>query len=376
VQRFLTLLLGCLLVASGLAQAAVPAPPKVAARAYILLDFDSGRIIAEKNANQRVEPASLTKIMAGYVIDKELAAGNISLSDQVRISKKAWKMPGSRMFIEVDTFVSVEDLIKGIIIQSGNDATVAMAEYVAGSEDAFVSLMNGYARELGMTGTHFVNATGLPHENHYTTARDLAILSRALIREFPEMYRLYAEKEFTYNGIRQYNRNKLLWQDKYVDGIKTGHTESAGYCLAASAKRDGMRLIAIVLGTKSENARASEAQKLLTYGFRFFETHKLYRAGETLTQARVWKGEHETVPLGLAEDLFITIPRGSYDKLKATMRVAKKIIAPVKAGQRFGSVDIALAGENVAQRDLVALDSVGEGGFFGSLVDEVQLMFE
>ena len=376
MQRFLTLLLGCLLVASGLAQAAVPTPPKVAARAYILLDFDSGRIIAEKNANQRVEPASLTKIMAGYVIDKELAAGNISLSDQVRISKKAWKMPGSRMFIEVDTFVSVEDLIKGIIIQSGNDATVAMAEYVAGSEDAFVSLMNGYARELGMTGTHFVNATGLPHENHYTTARDLAILSRALIREFPEMYRLYAEKEFTYNGIRQYNRNKLLWQDKYVDGIKTGHTESAGYCLAASAKRDGMRLIAIVLGTKSENARASEAQKLLTYGFRFFETHKLYRAGETLTQARVWKGEHETVPLGLAEDLFITIPRGSYDKLKATMRVAKKIIAPVKAGQRFGSVDIALAGENVAQRDLVALDSVGEGGFFGSLVDEVQLMFE
>ncbi len=376
MQRFLTLLLGCLLVASGLAQAAVPAPPKVAARAYILLDFDSGRIIAEKNANQRVEPASLTKIMAGYVIDKELAAGNISLSDQVRISKKAWKMPGSRMFIEVDTFVSVEDLIKGIIIQSGNDATVAMAEYVAGSEDAFVSLMNGYARELGMTGTHFVNATGLPHENHYTTARDLAILSRALIREFPEMYRLYAEKEFTYNGIRQYNRNKLLWQDKYVDGIKTGHTESAGYCLVASAKRDGMRLIAIVLGTKSENARASEAQKLLTYGFRFFETHKLYRAGETLTQARVWKGEHETVPLGLAEDLFITIPRGSYDKLKATMRVAKKIIAPVKAGQRFGSVDIALAGENVAQRDLVALDSVGEGGFFGSLVDEVQLMFE
>ncbi len=376
MQRSFTLLLGCLLLTSTLAQAAVPTPPKVAARAYILQDFDSGRIIAEKNANQPVEPASLTKIMAGYVIDKELAAGNISLNDQVRISKKAWKMPGSRMFVEVDTFVSVEDLIRGIIIQSGNDATVAMAEYVAGSEDAFVSLMNGYARELGMTGTHFVNATGLPHKDHYTTARDLAILSRALIREFPEMYRLYAEKEFTYNGIRQYNRNKLLWQDKYVDGIKTGHTESAGYCLAASAKRDGMRLIAIVLGTKSENARASEAQKLLTYGFRFFETHKLYRAGETLTQARVWKGERESVPLGLAEDLFITIPRGSYDKLKATMRVAKKIIAPVQAGQRFGSVDIALTGENVAQRDLVALDSVGEGGFFGSLVDEVQLMFE
>ncbi len=376
MQRSFTLLLGCLLLTSTLAQAAVPTPPKVAARAYILQDFDSGRIIAEKNANQPVEPASLTKIMAGYVIDKELAAGNISLNDQVRISKKAWKMPGSRMFVEVDTFVPVEDLIRGIIIQSGNDATVAMAEYVAGSEDAFVSLMNGYARELGMTGTHFVNATGLPHKDHYTTARDLAILSRALIREFPEMYRLYAEKEFTYNGIRQYNRNKLLWQDKYVDGIKTGHTESAGYCLAASAKRDGMRLIAIVLGTKSENARASEAQKLLTYGFRFFETHKLYRAGETLTQARVWKGERESVPLGLAEDLFITIPRGSYDKLKATMRVAKKIIAPVQAGQRFGSVDIALTGENVAQRDLVALDSVGEGGFFGSLVDEVQLMFE
>ncbi len=374
--RHFTLLFSGFFLIAGAAQATIPPPPKLEARAYILQDFHSGRIIAEKNIDQRVEPASLTKLMVGYVVDKELAAGNISLTDQVRISKKAWKMPGSRMFVEVDTLVSVEDLVKGIIIQSGNDATVALAEFIAGSEDAFVAMMNGYARELGMTGTHFVNTTGLPHKDHYTTARDLATLSRALIREFPEMYRLYAEKEFTYNGIRQYNRNKLLWRDKTVDGIKTGHTESAGYCLAASAKRGDMRLISVVLGADSDNARTTESQKLLTYGFRFFETHKLYSAGETLTQARVWKGDKETVPLGLAEDLYITIPRGSYERLKATMRVAKKIIAPVKTGDRHGQVDIQLKGEPVAQRDLVALGNVNEGGFFGSLIDEIQLMFE
>ncbi|MDX1811242.1 MAG: D-alanyl-D-alanine carboxypeptidase family protein, partial [Gammaproteobacteria bacterium] len=271
-----------------------PKPPKIGATAYILQDFQSGDVIAELKADARVEPASLTKMMSVYVIEHELKNGNISLSDEVLISKKAWKMPGSRMFVEVNTRVKVEELLKGIIIQSGNDATIAMAEFVAGSEDSFVSLMNSYAQKLGMKGTHFVNATGLPNDDHYTTARDLALLVKAMIRDFPENYSWYSEKVYTYNGIKQYNRNKLLWQSEYVDGVKTGHTESAGYCLAASAVKNDMRLISVVLGTNSERARATESQKLLTFGFRFFETHRLYEAGQKLTTAKIWKGDSES----------------------------------------------------------------------------------
>ena len=361
---------------SGHAASLVPATPKIKAKGYLLMDYDSGRVLAEKNADARMEPASLTKMLASYVVAYELAQGNIGLGDEVTVSEKAWRMPGSRMFIEVGKRVSVEDLMRGVIIQSGNDATVALAEYVAGSEDAFVSLMNQHAAELGMTDSHFVNSTGLPHEDHYTTPRDLARLARALIRDFPEHYEWYSEQQFTYNGIKQYNRNTLLGRNKDVDGIKTGHTESAGYCLVASAKRNGMRLISVVLGTNSKAARASESQKLLTYGFRFFETHRLYAANEPLSNARIWKGEQEELPLGLADDLYVTIPKGQYKKLDASMKIDARITAPVKAGQALGTVDIRLGDQRYASRKLVALASVEKGGLFGNLLDEVKLLFE
>jgi len=353
-----------------------PKTPKLAAKSYILQDFNSGKIIAEKNSMNRIEPASLTKMMSNYVIENELEMGNIQLTDEVKISEKAWKMPGSRMFIEVNSKVSVEDLLKGIIIQSGNDATVAMAEYIAGSEESFVSLMNQYARKIGMNSTHFVNATGLPHEDHYTTAEDLAILVRAIIQDFPEHYAWYSEKVFTYNGIKQYNRNKLLWQDKYVDGVKTGHTESAGYCLASSALKGDMRLIAVVLGTNSERARATESQKLLTFGFRFYETHRLYEADVKLTTAQVWKGEAEQFDLGLKDDLWVTIPRGEYKTLKATMSLDSRIVAPVTKGGVFGTVNVDLAGKPFITRDLAALTDVKEGSFFSGIIDEVKMLFE
>jgi len=366
----------CLVFVATNVIAVEPKAPKLAAKSYILQDFNSGKIIAELNSMNRIEPASLTKMMSNYVIENELAMGNIQLTDEVKISKKAWKMPGSRMFVEVNSKVSVEDLLKGIIIQSGNDATVAMAEYIAGSEESFVSLMNEYARKIGMNGTHFMNATGLPHEDHYTTAEDLAKLVAAIIRDFPEHYAWYSEKVFTYNGIKQYNRNKLLWQDKYVDGVKTGHTESAGYCLASSALKGDMRLIAVVLGTNSERARATESQKLLTFGFRFYETHRLYEANVKLTSAHVWKGETEQFDLGLKDDLWITIPRGEYKTLKATMSLDTRIVAPVSQGGVFGTVNVDLAGKPFITRDLAALSDVNEGSFFSGIVDEIKMLFE
>lgn len=354
----------------------IPATPKIKAKGYLLIDFNSGRVLAEKQSTQRMEPASLTKMLTSYVIASELASGNIHLDDKVRISEKAWRMQGSRMFIEVGKTVSVEALLKGMIIQSGNDATVALAEHVAGSEDAFVSLMNQHAAELGMLDSHFMNSTGLPHKNHYTTPRDLAKLAVALIRDFPEHYDWYSEKKFTYNKIKQYNRNRLLWRNKYVDGIKTGHTESAGYCLVASALRDNMRLISVVLGTHSDAARSSESQKLLTYGFRFFETHRLYKAHEPLTTARIWKGAQEELSLGLAEDLYLTIPKGQYKKLVANMNLDARITAPIKKDQAFGSVNVNLGDEQYASRKLVALSDIESGGLFSNLVDEVKLLFE
>ena len=369
--KVLILLVISVLVSANVFAVIEPKAPKLAANSYILIDFNSNKVIAEKNSSKQIEPASLTKMMSTYVIENELKIGNINMTDEVLISKKAWKMPGSRMFVEVNTKVSVEKLLKGIIIQSGNDATVALAEFIAGSEDSFVSLMNEYARQLGMKGTHFVNATGLPHKKHYTTATDLAILVAAMVRNFPEHYSWYSEKVFTYNGIKQYNRNKLLWQDKYVDGVKTGHTDSAGYCLAASAIRDDMRLISVVLGTKSERARATESQKLLTFGFRFYETHRLYEASKSLTTAHIWKGEQDKLELGLASDLWVTIPRGLYGSLKATMSLDTKIVAPAKQGGVYGAVDVKLEGKPFVSRDLVALKDVKEGGFVGGLFDEV-----
>jgi D-alanyl-D-alanine carboxypeptidase (penicillin-binding protein 5/6) len=310
------------------------------------------------------------------VVFKEISNGSLSLSDKVRISEKAWRTPGSRMFVEVNTQVAVADLIKGMIIQSGNDATVALAEQVAGSEDSFAALMNQHAQRLGMTHSHFVNSTGLPDKELYTTARDIARIARALIKEFPEYYRWYSEKKFTYNDITQYNRNKLLWRDESVDGLKTGHTDTAGYCLVTSAEREGMRLISVVLGTKSEEARADASQALLNYGFRFFETHKLYDAGTKLTSSRVWKGASESVDLGLADTLYVTIPRGEYKNLDASMQLHEQIVAPVADGQPLGEVVVRLGEQTVADKNLIALQSVAEGSFWQRIVDEALLYFE
>jgi D-alanyl-D-alanine carboxypeptidase (penicillin-binding protein 5/6) len=354
----------------------IPAPPKVAASGYLLVDFDSGRLLAEQNSEQRLEPASLTKIMTTYVVLRELQSGNLALTDQVQISEKAWRTAGSRMFIEVGKRITVEELLKGMIIQSGNDASVALAEHIAGSEEVFAEMMNSQARRLGMTNTHFVNSTGLPHEEHYTTAKDIAMVSRATIAEFPDYYPWYAVKEYTFNNIKQYNRNKLLWRDKSVDGIKTGHTENAGYCLVASAQRENMRLISVVMGTASEDARAKESQALLNYGFRFFETHRLYTAGQALNEVRVWKGEVETLQVGVSDELFVTIPRRQYENLKAEMTVNSKINAPVKKGQRLGLVRVSLEGEPVLEVPLVALQDVAEGSFWQRTADSVLLWFE
>lgn len=357
------------------AAAPIPAPPQVAAKNYILIDANSGRVLAEKDADVEVEPASITKLMTSYVIYKEIEAGRLSMDDIVTISEKAWRMGGSRMYVEVDSKVSVYDLMKGLIIQSGNDATVALAEHIAGTERAFVDMMNQHASALGMTGTYYLNSTGWPEEGHLTTARDIATLALAVINEFPEHYAWYKEKVFTYNNIKQYNRNKLLWSDDSVDGIKTGHTESAGYCLVASALRSDMRLISVVLNTESEKARARVSQALLNYGFRFYETHRLYAAGEVLNRSRVWKGENEKVSLGLLEDLYVTIPRGTYKNLDAVMDVDANIVAPLEKGSQHGAVRINLAEEEMMQVPLVALESVDEGSFFQIAKDHIMQLF-
>ena len=357
-----------------LAAMPVPAAPDVAAKNYYVVDFASGKVLAEKNPDVQVEPASITKMMTSYVVYKELEADRLTMEDMVDISEKAWRMGGSRMYLEVNTSVSVHDLLKGLIIQSGNDASVALAEHVAGTEDAFVQLMNQYAAELGMENTHFVNSTGWPDKKHLTTARDIAKIAAAIIAEFPEHYEWYAEKEYTYNSIKQYNRNKLLWRDETVDGMKTGHTESAGYCLVASAMRSDMRVISVALGTDSKKARANVSQALMNYGFRFYESHTLYGAGEVLSRPRVWSGEYETLTVGLADDLAIAIPRGAYDKLDASMDIDKNIEAPVSKGQQIGVVNVSLGDEVLASVPLVALEAVNEGSLFQQAKDYVLRM--
>lgn len=354
----------------------IPRAPEVAARGYLLEDFHSGQVLAESNPDERLEPASITKVMSSYVIFKELAANKIQLTDIVTVSERAWRMEGSRMFIEVGKQISVEELLIGMIVQSGNDATVALAEHVAGTEEAFADMMNRYAAELGMTGSHFADASGMPHDQHYMTARDIATMARALITEFPEYYKWYSQKEFTFNGIVQHNRNRLLWRDASVDGIKTGHTEAAGYCLVTSAQRDGMRLIAVVLGTDSDNARAAASQALLNYGFRFFETHKLYDANTKLVDARVWKGAQENVGLGLKSPLFVTIPRGQYDQLKANVQMPGQIIAPVAANAALGSVQVKFGDKLLLEPPLNALQAVDEGSIWQRAIDTVKLYFE
>lgn len=356
--------------------AIVPAPPAVNAKSYLVQDFRSGRIIVSENIDERVEPASLTKLMTVYIAARELAAGHIHMDDKVLVSEKAWRMGGSRMFIEVNKKVSVGDLLKGIIVSSGNDASVALAEYISGSEEVFVSEMNLQAKQLGMKNTHFVNSTGWPDENHYSTARDLAILARAVVHEHPDIYALYSLKEFTYNGIKQHNRNQLLWRDDSVDGLKTGHTDSAGFCLIASAKRDNMRLISVVMGTSGFDARTQATQSLLNYAFRFYETRKLYKAHESIASNKIWKGDVDNINLGINDDLWITFPRNKFRELDKTIDVPPQIIAPVNKGDRQGVLKVTLDGEELAERPLVALESVGEGGFFERIRDDIKLMLQ
>lgn len=351
----------------------IPAAPALAAKSYILIDYLSDYVIAEQDIDQRVEPASLTKMMTVYVTDHALKEGRIKPTDKVRISEKAWKMKGSRMFVEVNSSVSVEDLLRGVIVQSGNDASLALAEYIAGSEAHFVELMNAYAQQLGMINTHFTNASGWPDSNHYSSARDMAILAKALIRDFPDTYSIYAQKEFTYNDIRQENRNRLLWRDNLVDGIKTGHSDAAGYCLVASGQKENTRLIAVVMGTKDDSARFDETSKLLNYGFRYYETRKLYPAQTSLKRSRIWLGNEKEVSLGLAEDLYVTVNKQQYDRLKATINVGGIIKAPAKPGTALGVLSIELDDQVLVEKPIVALTDVEEGGFFSRLYDRVAL---
>ncbi len=353
-----------------------PTPPAIKARAYILQDYDSGTVLVEVNADEPMEPASLTKMMTVYVALAQLADGKFQMDDLVRISKKAWKMGGSKMFIEVGKQVPVEDLLKGVIIQSGNDASVALAEFVAGDESAFVDLMNQYARQLGMTNSNFVNASGLPQPEHYSTARDMANLAAALIRDFPVHYPLHAVRSYTWNNITQYNRNPLLRRDDSVDGVKTGHTQSAGYCLVASAKQGDMRLVSALMGSASEDSRLTETQALLRYGFRFFETNRVYESGTPITRVRVWQGQSEQLEMGIADDLYLTVPRGQLGKLATGIVVEEKILAPVHVGQQLGVVSISLDGQAIAQRPLVALAEMPQGGLWRRMSDYVKLWFE
>jgi D-alanyl-D-alanine carboxypeptidase (penicillin-binding protein 5/6) len=314
-------------------------------------------------------------MMTSYILAAELQKGNVSKNDLVPISVKAWRAPGSRMFIQEGTQVLLSDLMKGIIIQSGNDASVAVAEYIAGSEAAFVDLMNQHANLLGMQNSHFMNATGLPAEDHYASAKDLSLLARSIIEDYPEHYGIYSEKYFTYNKIRQPNRNKLLWRDNSVDGLKTGHTDAAGYCLVSSAKREGMRLISVVMGTNSEEARAQESQKLLAYAFRYYRTHKLYKAGQVLESTKVWAGEQDQLKLGLTDELAITIPRGQSEQLQAILDIEKVIKAPITKGQEFGVVKVMLNDEMVAEVPVVALETIEQAGLLQRIWDAIALFF-
>ncbi|MBT6793334.1 MAG: D-alanyl-D-alanine carboxypeptidase [Gammaproteobacteria bacterium] len=353
----------------------IPSPPQLATEGHILLDAATGTVIIEENAEMRLPPASLTKIMTSYIIASEIQQGRISLDDLVPISVKAWKMEGSRMFIREGTEVKVADLIRGIVIQSGNDASVAMAEFIAGDEDAFADVMNQVAQKLGMTRTQFKNATGLPDEGHYTTAKDLSILARALIRDFPEHYKVYKEKYFSYNDIRQANRNSLLWRDDAVDGMKTGHTQAAGFCLVASAEKKDMRLVSVVMGATSERARSTESQKLINYGFRYFESVKLYDGLESLRRVKVWGGLHESLDVGIEAPARLTIPTGARGALAAEVTLDPVIKAPVSQGQTLGLLRISLEGETLLERPVVALNGVDEAGLVSSLIDEVSLFF-
>ncbi|MDT8427323.1 MAG: D-alanyl-D-alanine carboxypeptidase family protein [Pseudomonadales bacterium] len=374
---FLSMLLAAGTALAQTPQAIIPRVPDIAASSYIMIDAVTGHVIAESNADLPLPPASLTKIMTAYIAEVEIDSGNMSMSDMVHISEKAWRTQGSKTFVDVNSQVSVSDLLHGIIIQSGNDASVAMAEHIAGSEDAFADMMNQHAQRLGMSNSFFMNSSGLDTEDNYNimSARDLSILARATILEHPDHYSLYSQREFTFNGITQANRNSLLFRDRNVDGMKTGWTTDAGYCLVASAQRDGMRLITVVMGAESEDARAIETQKLMTYGFRYFETHKLYDAGEILNTVKIWSGKQNTLDLGIQDEVTVTIPRGRSADLQANIAVDEIIRAEVSQGQVMGTVAITLGDEPVYTGNVIALETVEKGGLLKRLIDFLTLFF-
>ena len=350
-----------------------PAPPQLGAKGYVLTDFHSGRVLVSHESEVRRDPASITKVMTAFVVFNELRSGDLAMDDLILVSEKAWRATGSRMFIEVGNRIPAEDLIRGMIIQSGNDASIALAEHIAGSEANFAALMNRYAAELGMTDTHYTNATGLPGDDHYSSAADTATLVRALISQFPEYYRFYSEREFTWNDITQRNRNRMLWQDQSVDGVKTGYTRAAQYCLATSAERDGMRLVSVVMGAETPGKRVEQSKSLLNYGYRFFETHRLYGANEAVDTPRVWKGTADTLPVGIDEDMYITLPADTYDQLDARITLNDPLEAPVAKGDSVGSLTVSLDGEVVREQSVIALEAVPEAGFVGRTIDRVRL---
>ncbi|NCF33026.1 MAG: serine-type D-Ala-D-Ala carboxypeptidase [Proteobacteria bacterium] len=363
-------------IAPGIAAAPIiPPPPAVAASSYLLIDAKSQKVLVENNAAERVPPASLTKIMTAYILEEEINSGRLKVEETAPISVKAWRTGGSTMFIREGTEVAVGDLLKGIIIQSGNDASVAVAEHIAGSEDAFAEMMNQQAKALGLDNTNFMNATGLPSDNHYSTAEDLALLTIALIQNHPEQYQLYSERSYKFNGIDQPNRNKLLWRDRSVDGVKTGYTSAAGYCLIASAERNGVRLVSVVLGTDSDEARMRESQKLLSYGFRNFDTQTLYQAGVNLQLQDVYFGQADKVELGVPEDVTVTFPRGYYDDIKVEMTLSEYLEAPIAAGQEVGEIQLILDGEVLHKEPLQTLQAVEESNFFSRMGDSIYLFY-
>jgi D-alanyl-D-alanine carboxypeptidase (penicillin-binding protein 5/6) len=379
MKRLSSLLLSLTLLYSSFVVGAdlVPTPPPLAARAYIMQDFYSGKVLMEKNADETVEPASLTKLMTAYLVFHKLRTGEIKLTDQVKISERAQHKSEytSRMYLEAGTEVSVELLLKGMIIQSGNDASIALAEFIGGTEEGFVTLMNEYAQRLDLKNTHYMNSTGLPEEGHYSSARDIVRIAYVLISHFPEYYRLYKVREMTYNNITQENRNPLLRRDPTVDGIKTGHTNGAGYCLAASAKRGEMRLISIIMGAKNEKARALTSEKMLDYGFRFFDTHPLFKAREPIDIERIWYGKTAQLQLGLEKSLYVTIPQNQYEQLSATLSVDKYITAPIVAGHIYGRLKIRLGNQVISERPIIALSSIEKGFLWKRFIDSVLLFF-
>jgi D-alanyl-D-alanine carboxypeptidase (penicillin-binding protein 5/6) len=372
-------LLTCLLslvCSTPIVHAQYPLPPKINAVGYLLLDMQSGQVLAEKNADQRLPPASLTKIMTAYIVFQSLQQGSLKPDDRVKISKKAWRTPGSRMFIEVNSHVSVDDLLRGLVIQSGNDAAVALAEHIGGDEANFVQLMNTEAARLGMKNTHFTNSTGLPEKGHFSTAQDLAKVTIATIQQFPVLYQLYAEKSFTYNKIKQPNRNNLLWRDTSVDGVKTGHTQEAGYCLIASAVRKNMRLISVLMGAKNKAQRLNESQALLNHGFRFYRTHQIYQANDIVLQPRVWYGATQQLDAGPTKALNVTVPEGQYQQLKSEISLDTQLQAPIAQGQRIGTITVRLAEQTLRQVPLVALHAIPVGNLWRQTVDRALQLLE